>query len=364
MRRVRIGPRTAVSYAAQVSHADIDLGAKIACLSRPETYEGHPIAVEAIETHFAWVFLAGRFAYKLKKPQKFREFDLTALATRRASCELEVALNRRLAPTVYLGTVPLVSDGGALKLAGAGTPVEWLVHMVRLPRESALDRLAALGSLDDARLRALLEKLARFYATATRAPWDGGAYRRALAKETELTAGELAAPALELDASLVTSIAAELTRRLVADAPAFHARVAEGRIVDAHGDLRPEHVFLLADPQIVDCLEFSAELRLLDSAAEIAFLALECDRLGQPKIGERLLEHYRACTRDDCSRALLDFYRAMRAFVRAKVAAWHLEEDLPAEVKAAWHGRACWYLDAAAASLGLDARRSRVARCQ
>jgi aminoglycoside phosphotransferase family enzyme len=347
-----------------VSNLEPGLRAKIDCLSRPETYREGPLAVEAIETHFAWVFLAGRFAYKMKKPLQFRAFDLTTLATRRANCELEVALNRRLAPAVYVGTVPLNSAGDALTLAGAGTPVEWLVKMHRLPRERALDRLATLGELDDAQLRALLEKLARFYATAARAPWSGRDYRHALATEIELAAVELAAPALRLDAARVAAIAEELTRRLATEARSFHARVADGRIVDAHGDLRPEHVFLLPEPQIIDCLEFSAELRLLDSAAEIAFLALECDRLGQPKLAGRLLEHYRECARDSCSPTLIEFYRASRAFVRAKIAAWHLEDELTADAQAHWRERASWYLDAAAASVGIQTGHPAVRRRQ
>jgi aminoglycoside phosphotransferase family enzyme len=334
-----------------VSDADAELRTKIDCLSQRETYPDAPLAVEAIETHFAWVFLAGPFAYKMKKPLKFRELDLTTLATRRANCELEVALNRRLAPAIYLGTVPLSSIGGTLTLAGAGTPVEWLVKMHRLPRERALDRLALLRQIDDRELRALIEKLASFYASAARAPWDGRAYRHALEREVERTAAELAAPALKLDAQRIAAIAGELTRRLAADAESFHARVAAGRVIDAHGDLRPEHVFLLPEPQIIDCLEFSAELRLLDSAAEIAFLALECERLGAAEIGERILELYRECARDACDPALLEFYRAARAFVRAKVAAWHLEDELAADARAYWRERTSWYLDAAAASL-------------
>jgi aminoglycoside phosphotransferase family enzyme len=343
------------------SNEDPGLRSKVEYLSRPETYGRDPIAVEAIETHFAWVFLAGRFAYKMKKPLKFRDFDLTTLATRRANCELEVALNRRLAPAVYVGTVPLCSAGGALALARPGAPVEWLVKMHTLPRERALDRLATLGQIGDEQLRALLEKLARFYATAARAPWDGRAYRHALAGEIERTAAELRAAALPLDTERVDAVAAELTRRLTADAQAFHGRVADGRIVDAHGDLRPEHVFLLPEPQIIDCLEFSAELRLLDSAAEIAFLALECDRLGQQKLGQRLLELYRESARDECNVALFDFYRASRAFVRANVAAWHLADELTADARAYWCARASWYLDVAASSLGIGRRPSAAA---
>jgi uncharacterized protein len=128
---------------------------------------------------------------------------------------------------------------------------------------------------------------------------------------------------------------------------AFHARIAAGRVVDAHGDLRPEHVFLMAEPQIIDCLEISAELRQLDSAAEIAFLALECERLGHAPLGARIIDLYRQHNRDDVSDELLGFYRASRAFARAKLAAWRLEEDLAPEAAAYWRARTEWYLDAA-----------------
>jgi aminoglycoside phosphotransferase family enzyme len=357
-----MGRGETASYSGNVSsNDDCELRAKIDCLSRPETYPGNPLAVEAIETHFAWVFLAGRFAYKMKKPLRFRELDLTTLATRRINCELEVALNRRLAPAVYVGTVPLCGVGSRLSLEGSGSAIEWLVKMHKLPRERALDRLAAAGQVDDIQLRVLLERLAGFYAAAVRAPWDGRAYRHSMAREVECTARELTKPGLGLDAACIGRIAAELERRLAADARAFHQRIAEGRVVDAHGDLRPEHVFLLPEPQVIDCLEFSAELRLLDSAAEIAFLALECERLGQAELGRRVLAHYAEHARDLCDPALLEFYRALRAFVRAKVAAWHLDDPLAVDVQAYWRDRAAWYLDAATAGLRIDGHRSAIA---
>jgi aminoglycoside phosphotransferase family enzyme len=330
----------------------VDLAAKVACLSRPETYPERPLAVEAVETHFAWVFLAGRFAYKLKKPEAFDEFDFTTLAARRANCELEVALNRRLAPKVYLGTVPLsVSDSG-LCLDRPGAAVEWLVKMQRLPRDRALDRLAATNELDDAQLEALLDLLARFYAGAARAPWDGRAYRRALTNEIDRTAADLVQPALGLDGEQVHALADLLRRFTVRRADLLHARIAAERVVDTHGDLRPEHVFMTTpEPQIIDCLEFSAELRLQDCAAEISFLALECERLGHAALARRLLELYRQRCRDDVAPELLEFYRAERAYVRAKLAAWHLRDSLPAATAEHWRARAQWYLREAAASV-------------
>ena len=325
---------------------DADLHTKIDYLSQPHAHAERPATIETIETHFAWVFIAGELVYKLKKPVRSRDFDFTTLAARRANCELEVALNRRIAPSVYLGVVPLCMQTGQLTLEGPGTPVEWLVKMRRLPRELALDHAAAAGAVSDTRLRLLLAKLARFYAGAARAPWDGAAYRAALDRDTERYARDLMSPALQLDTPRVTALAGRLRRFVATNAALLEARIAAGRVVDSHGDLRPEHVFLTPEPQVIDCLEFSAELRLQDSAAEAAFLALECERLGFSSLAARVLELYRNECRDSVTPDLLAFYRARQALIRALIAAWHLEAELSAAGAAHWRSRAHWYLDA------------------
>jgi aminoglycoside phosphotransferase family enzyme len=351
LRPLRIGVRRHGTYACAVDIQNIELAAKVAFLSRPETYPERPLAVECVETHFAWVFIAGRFVYKLKKPQRFHDFDFTTLAARRANCELEVALNRRLAPKVYLGTVALRMSDAGLSLHRSGIPVEWLVKMQRLPRDRSLDRLAAAKAVEGAQLEALMAVLARFYEQAAVAPWDGRAYRRALVEELDCTASELEHASLGLDGEQVRAVADLLRRFTVRRADLLHGRVAAQRVVDTHGDLRPEHIFLLTpEPQIIDCLEFSAELRLQDTAAEIAFLALECERLGHPPLARRLCDLYRKRCRDDVAPALLEFYRAQRAFVRAKLAGWHLHEPLTPDAASYWRGRTQWYLDEAAAS--------------
>jgi aminoglycoside phosphotransferase family enzyme len=338
--------------------ADIDLDAKVAWLRRPESFIDAPEAVEAIETHFAWVFLSQRFAYKLKKPLLVREIDCTTLAARRASCELEVALNRRLAEQVYIGVVPLVRRDAGFALDADGEPVEWLVKMHRLPRERMLDRAAAHG-VTDADLGAVLDKLDAFYRRTVRAPWDGTAYRSHLARRIERYSTELASVDFRANGAKVQAAADDLIRFVAEHVDLFDARIAAGRVVDAHGDLRPEHICLEHPPQIIDCLEFSATLRLLDTAEEIAFLALECERLGYPELAARLCTLYGVHDRVDAE--LFSFYRRSRALVRAVICAWRLREPELGAAAQLWRERTTWYLDVAAGSAAL-AKTRRAAR--
>ena len=125
-------------------------------------------------------------------------------------------------------------------------------------------------------------------------------------------------------------------------------RAADGRVVDAHGDLRAEHVFVTEVPQIIDCLEFSVELRWQDTAEEIGFLALDCERLGLDAVGARLLTMYRLLAADNAPEQLLHFYRSRRATARALLSAWRVPDAPDAEK---WRARTRWYLAAAEESI-------------
>jgi aminoglycoside phosphotransferase family enzyme len=325
--------------------------AKIDFLRRAESYPDRPVSVELVETHFAWVFLSRQFVYKLKKPISWRGLDLTTLAARRANCELEVSLNRRLATSVYVGVVPLVRAGAEWALEGAGEPADWLVKMRRLPREQTLREAAARGAAGDAELFPVVDKLASFYARTARAPWDGREYREHLAAEIEEDSRELAAPDLGVDWPRIRAVTEAQLRFIRDRASLLEARIAAGRVVDAHGDLRPEHVFLGDPPEIIDCLEFSANLRLLDTAEEIGFLALECERLGFGATGARIVELYRRRCADDVPPELTGFQRSRRALVRALLGILHLRDSLTSDAIERWRRRADWYLDAAEAAM-------------
>jgi predicted kinase len=131
-----------------------------------------------------------------------------------------------------------------------------------------------------------------------------------------------------LPAALTKRVHAAQQRCLLVEGEQFEGRVCDGRIVEGHGDLRPEHICLESPPAIFDCIEFNAEFRRLDAADELAFLAMECDRLDADWVGRRIIEAYRQKTGDYFSSLIWSFYKCYRACVRAKVAALKSAECL------------------------------------
>lgn len=321
---------------------------KVVRLRDPGIYRDGTQRVEVIETHFSWIFLTERHVYKLKKPVRYHGLDFTTLAARRHNCEQEVMLNRRLAPDVYLGAVALtVSARGELALAGPGPVVDWLVAMRRLPAERMLDAAIRAGTVSADEVRKFSLLLADFYRRAAPMVLDPVAYRQRFANAVQANHVELIEPAYGLPGDQIAALT-RCQEHFLRDRGQFLARRArDGRIVDAHGDLRPEHICLTPDPVIIDCLEFDPELRRLDPVDELAYLALECERLGAAALGTDVLRHYRDATGDDCPGALVHFYKVFRACLRAKIAIWHLADCAPGD-RARWSERARSYLDLAA----------------
>ena len=134
-------------------------------------------------------------------------------------------------------------------------------------------------------------------------------------------------------------------------------RIRDRRVGEGHGDLRPEHVCLAHEPVVIDCLEFNREFRLLDAAEDLAFLALECERLGDAELGRHILSLYARISGDDPDPGLLSFYMSRRACLRAKTAAWHLNDPGLAN-PGKWRGRAGEYLGLAAKYATALAERS------
>jgi uncharacterized protein len=296
-------------------------------LRSPGIWPDKARSVSVIETHLSWVFLTSHFAWKMKKPVRHAGSDLRTLGARERDCRRELALNRRLAPKVYLAVVPLTLDrAGSLAVNGSGGAVDWLVQMRRLPASRMLDRVLAAHAVSTEDLRAVSATLAAFYRARPRLAIDAARYRRNLGDLIDANERDLCDPALQQDVAAVAALCESQREALDRLRPCLERRVREGRIVEGHGDLRPEHVCLVNPIQIIDCLTLSKVLRTIDCADEIAFLALECERLGARHAGRILLREWRQASGDRPEAALVHFYQSLRAAVRARLAALHLRE--------------------------------------
>lgn len=304
---------------------DVELEAKVRFLASPGSYPEGTGRVEPVETHMSWIFLTDRHAYKLKKPVRYAYLDFTTLAARKTFCEAEVRLNRRLAPTVYLGTVPLTCErAGALALGGEGKPVDWLVRMRRLNAEATLERRIEAGSLRNEEFAAVAERLAQFYRSLERVPLSPFGYLGRFGGEIARSFGELSRPEYGLDQAQLVALRERQLAALETLQPRLEERAS--RVVEGHGDLRAEHVWIEDPPVIIDCLEFDRELRLVDPLDDLGFLALECARLGRPDLQSPLLAAYARATPDRIDTDLLRFYQSVRAALRARLAIQHLRE--------------------------------------
>lgn len=326
---------------------ELSLDAKLAFLRQPSSFPEPTYRVEAIETHMSWVFLTDAYAYKLKKPVCYGVLDFRTLEARRFYCEEEIRLNRRLAPRVYIEVVPLSVDAHEHLHLGSGDMVaDWLVKMHRLPSERMLDYLLGKSMVDEESIREIATTLAGFYRCAERADLSTTSYRRKLEKEIDFNLATLTSPAYHLPATRIERVCAAQREFLQRRITLIEGRLQAGKIVEGHGDLRPEHVYLGPEVAIIDCLEFSRELRTVDTVEEIAFLALECERLGAAPVGDVLLRAYMTASGDQPDSALVHFYQSYRACTRARIAILHLDEERFRH-SGEWRRRAVDYLQLA-----------------
>jgi len=289
------------------------------------------------------VFLADDRVYKLKKPVRFPYLDFSSLARREAACRAELRLNRRLAPDIYRDVVPLTQSASGLAIGGAGEVVDWLVVMNRLDAAQMLDCVIAEKRLHRWQLDRLASTLVQFYRRAHPVFISPALYRTQLARALVYDRRILLDPRFHLGAGMVWYVDAVQRRFLAKRGELLAERVRTRCIVEGHGDLRPEHIWIGDPVRIIDCLEFNAALRRVDPLDEIAFLCVECERLGAAWAGEYLRRRIVRALHDGHSDELFLFYRCHRATLRARLAIAHLLESNP-RTPEKWPLLACTYL--------------------
>ena len=319
---------------------------KVEFLSRSSAYAQPVTGVIRRETHMSCVFLAGDRVYKLKKPVRFAYLDFSNLGRREGACRAELRLNRRLAPDVYLDVMPLTATPSGLAMGGDGPIMDWLVVMRRLDEAQTLEHAILEHRVEPWQLDRLIAALIQFYRRAERVFLSPAVHLRDWHQSLSDNLRVLLDPGLGLPSGLVRRVATVQRRFLSRQRKALAARLCS--IVDGHGDLRPEHIWLGDPVRIIDCLEFNPRLRAVDPFDEIAFLSLECDRLGAAWTGKYIRHGVSRGLPDGVSNDLFLFYRCNRAMLRARLAIAHLMEPNPREPEK-WPHLARIYLAIAAA---------------
>jgi len=280
-----------------------------------------PAAV--LETHISYVLLTGEYAYKIKKQVAFGFLDFSTLAARRSFCEQELRLNRRLAPALYLDVVPITGSADAPRLGGEGTALEYAVKMREFPQSELAATLLARGELRPADIDALAIRVAGFHAAIDVADAAGafgtpdGVLGLAL-RNVEEIAPLIAADSERRQLDRLREWTEGEHRRLGAS---FEQRRARGFVRECHGDLHLGNIARIDGELVIfDCIEFNEEMRWIDVMSEIAFTVMDLEDRGRADFAHRFLNAYLEHTGDYAGLAVLPFYLAYRALVRAKVA--------------------------------------------
>jgi uncharacterized protein len=301
-------------------------------LLRPDAYPhltSGPVVL--VQTHISYVLLTGSYVYKVKKPVDLGFVDFSTLERRRHFCEEEVRLNRRGAPGLYLGVVPIARGDGAgagLVLGGGGPAVEYAVKMRQFPEEGVFSRLLARGALGESDVEALASTVAAYHADAPRdatgrfgRPDDLLAGIREDHRQSERFVGRFQTRDRldETDAFTERFVASH--RVLLA------ARVADGHVRECHGDLHLGNICRWEGRTLLfDCIEFNERYRWIDTMHDAAFTAMDLEARGRRDLANAFINTYAELTGDWDGLRLLPLYLCRYAYVRAKVSSMLADE--------------------------------------
>ncbi|KTB65675.1 hypothetical protein AO067_14415 [Pseudomonas viridiflava ICMP 13104] len=302
----------------------------IAALQNPALFP-HPVEhFQVIETHISWVLLTGHYAYKIKKPMNFGFLDFTTLALREHFCREELRLNQRTTDDLYLEVLPITGSPDAPQLGGDGDVIEYALKMRQFSQDGLLSTLQANGELTTAHVDELALQIAEFHLDSPR-----------VTSESELGSPDsVMAPVIQnfeqirplisekSDLDRLDALQAWAESSFARLKPLLTQRKADGFIRECHGDIHLGNATVI-DGKVVlfDCIEFNEPFRKTDVYADIGFLAMDLEDRGLKSLSRRLVSQYLEVTGDYEGLELLNFYKAYRAMVRAKVALFSQAPD-------------------------------------
>ena len=293
----------------------------LAGLLDPGTYSHPTRDIRLVETHSSWVILTGDYAYKIKRPVKYPFLDFTTLARRELYCREELRLNRRFAAPLYLQVCPIVRHGAGLQMNGAGEPIEFAVQMRQFDSADELGTLLDRGRVTIAETEQFGVALARIHQTLPRLP-SHCEPQRTTQLLLDNAAQCLAATADDANRSRIQLCVWQMRDELTRLGGLLVQRDQEGFVRECHGDLHAGNVARIDGClQAFDCLEYEPEVRQIDVAQEIAFLAMDLAAHSRTTLASAFLNAWLCETGDYHACECLNLYEAHCALVRAKVAA-------------------------------------------
>jgi hypothetical protein len=301
----------------------------VQAMLEPPLYPNHPARVDLIQTHISYLFLAGELVYKVKKPVNFGFLDFTTLEKRHYFCQQEIMLNRRFSPDIYLAVVPISLIGGSVRLGDETAVVEYAVTMKRINEEHMLSRLLEAGKVGPEAMQRIGIHLAKVYAAIpsdekARAFGTLGVISTNIVENFEQTRRYIGGPVSQETFDAVESWSLSFMKNNTA---LFEQRMAQDRIKDCHGDLHLQHICVEGEHiYIFDCIEFNERFRFGDVASDVAFLAMDLDFNGYADFALTFVDAYTEASRDLTLSQVLPFYKVYRAYVRAKVTSFMLDD--------------------------------------
>jgi aminoglycoside phosphotransferase family enzyme len=307
---------------------DMDSSALINLMLNPDTYHVKPERVYMLQTHISYLFIAGEYVYKIKKPVNFGFIDYSTLEKRKFYCGQEIKLNSRLSPEIYLGISHITSDKDTLSLDGKGEIEEYAVRMKRLPEDRMMDRMLLNKKVVRPVIRDIANKLAMFHKAAN-------------VNDEICRFGDIETILKNVNENFLQTekyIGVGISREeydLIKDfslgfiegnKALFKKRGDEKMIRDCHGDLRAEHICLSDKIYIFDCIEFNDRFRYGDVASEVAFLAMDMDSFNEKGLSKYFVDTYIEFSGDRDINILINFYKCYRAYVRGKVESFKFDE--------------------------------------
>lgn len=306
-----------------------DQSEAIAFLSTPGTY-GETGAVKVIETHISLVFLINGRAYKLKRAVKLPYVDFSTYDLRLYYCRREVELNTRATPDLYRGIRRITREAdGRLVFDGAGEAIDVVVEMNRFAQHDLFDRMASEGRIDAALMRRTAEMIASVHASAPVVHDASGSAN--MAGVLDINEAGFATSHV-FDPNAVTARTDAFRRAWAERAERMDRREREDKVRLCHGDLHLRNLFMSpAGPRMFDCIDFNDQIATVDVLYDLAFLLMDLWHRGFGDFANVVANRYLDLSGEDDGFALLPFFMAVRAAVRAHVSATQIEEGAGAD---------------------------------